>query len=212
MDCPLCLTPLQQAIDAFYFACHDCGALVKHHSHYVSADEERSIYEVHNNDVHDFGYQRFTAPITDAILLRYPPSACGLDYGCGTGPVIATQLWALGYAVTLYDPFFYPDTAYLQRRYDYIFSCEVFEHFYQPRQELQRLVQLLKPGGNLYIMTQLYSPGTPFHNWHYRRDPTHVFIYTRATMEKITRLFPLRLTQLTDRLVVFCKCAEAEET
>jgi SAM-dependent methyltransferase len=201
----LCNTTLNKMADEYYFICHECGAYLKDKKHYLDIHQEKERYQEHENDVEDIRYQKFTSPITDAILEQYTPKNLGLDYGCGTGPVIAKILTDNGFKVKLYDPYFYPDEEYLQHQYDYIYSCEVFEHFYHPKQEIEKLVGLLKSGGRLYIMTHLYQSDIDFKNWYYRNDPTHVFIYTEKTIHFIAKKYQLTIEKITDRLVIFKK-------
>lgn len=198
--------------DEIYFICYTCGAYVKDIRLYVSYLEEKARYEKHNtryekhnNDVSDVHYQKFTSPITEAILLNHSKEELGLDYGCGTGPVISKQLIDRGFQVNLFDPFFYPDQDYLNYQYYYIFSCEVFEHFHQPKQEIQKLLKLLKPNGKLYIMTHLYDDKTDFINWYYRNDPTYVFIFTKKTFEYIASHYNLNIEKSTERLIILRK-------
>lgn len=205
MNCSLCDTVLVQKADEHYFICSSCGAYVKDQNDYLSAEEEKLRYEAHNNDVNDIHYQKFTSPITNAILNTFSPSHLGLDYGCGTGPVISKVLRDKGYQVNLYDPYFYPDSAYLLHQYDYIFSCEVFEHFQNPKKEIGKLVGLLKDGGHLLIMTHLFENQTDFSKWYYRNDPTHVFIYTKKTMQWIAEMFSLSIEKMGEREVRFKK-------
>lgn len=205
MNCTLCETKLYETADEYYYICSTCGAYVKDEKYYLSSKKEKKRYKEHDNDVHDEGYQNFTSPITDAILEDHNADQLGLDYGSGTGPVISKQLRDQGYQVKLYDPFFHPDKDYLNHRYDYVFSCEVFEHFYEPKQEIEKLLELLKPKGRLYIMTHLYSPEIEFENWYYRNDPTHVFIYTSKTIAFIAKKYRLEIEEMTDRLIVLRK-------
>jgi len=202
MECPLCQTLLTHQIDTHYYTCETCFALVKDKAYYFSATKEKEHYEFHNNDVNDTGYQKFTSPITNAILSRFRPETLGLDFGCGKGPVITKQLVDKGYKVNLYDPYFYPDLSYKNHRYDYIFSCEVFEHFYHPHQEIMQLKCLLKPKGVLLVMTHLYENQVPFESWYYRKDETHVFIYTRKTVEYIAEKYNFTILQLSERFFV----------
>jgi SAM-dependent methyltransferase len=125
----------------------------------------------------------------------------GLDFGSGTGPVITKQLLEKGYHVNLYDPYFAPFDDYLQHKYDYIFSCEVFEHFYNPQFEIKRLVNLLKPQGHLLIMTHVFNHQKPFNDWYYKNDPTHVFIYTPKTFDYIAKNFGLKALEIGERFV-----------
>ncbi len=208
MNCTLCTTQLKNKADNYYFICPTCGAYVKDKKYYISEEQEKKVYNTHNNDVNDIRYQHFTSPITNEILKDFEPSHLGLDYGCGTGPVISKQLIDKGFRVKLYDPFFHPSKAYLKYQYDYIFSCEVFEHFYQPKQEIEKLLSLLKPNGKLLVMTHLYNHSIDFYNWYYRNDPTHVFIYTKSTIDYLVKKYELTIEKGNERLTVFKK-AEA---
>lgn len=203
--CSLCSTVLQDSLDETYFQCSGCGALVRDPRKHLSAEEEKGRYLEHNNDVFDEGYRTFTSPISRFVLEHYSPEHKGLDFGCGPGPVIATVLAENGYEVTLYDPFFHPDESYKQTTYDFIFSCEVFEHFHHPHKEIEALVGLLNAGGRLMVMTHVWNPSIPFRNWYYRNDPTHVFIYTASTIDFIADHFQLLIETRTDRLVVYRK-------
>ena len=205
MKCILCDTNLLEMADEYYFICSICGASVKDEKYYLESIEEKERYKEHDNDVNDVRYQDFTSHITDAILATHSKEQLGLDYGSGTGPVISKQLKDEGCQVKLYDPFFHPNEDYLNYYYDYIFSCEVFEHFHEPKQEIEKLLELLKPGGRLYIMTHLYNLEIDFEHWYYRNDPTHVFIYTLETIEFIAEKYTLTLEEQTDRLVIFKK-------
>jgi SAM-dependent methyltransferase len=205
MQCTLCNNILTDKKDGSYYICGTCGAYVKDIKFYLSAEDEKKRYMEHNNDVNDPGYQKFTSPITNAVLKRFMPNHLGLDYGCGTGPVISEMLRANDYKITLYDPFFYPGSSYLNCRYDYIVCCEVIEHFYKPKEEIEKLLGILKPGGYLYIMTHLYDTSINFKNWYYRNDPTHVFILAEPTVKYIAGKYQLHIEALTDRLIVFSK-------
>lgn len=205
MICTLCENPLKNKIDNAFFECEVCNAIVKNSKLYITNQQEKKRYETHNNDVNDVRYQDFTSPITSFILKNYTQNHLGLDYGCGTGPVISKQLHNKGFRVQLYDPFFYPDEGYLNLKYDYIFSCEVFEHFYQPKLEIEKLLGLLKPEGRLLIMTHQFDGVIDFTKWYYRKDPTHVFIYTKKTFEYIADTYQLTIENQDNRFVILKK-------
>jgi 2-polyprenyl-3-methyl-5-hydroxy-6-metoxy-1,4-benzoquinol methylase len=206
MLCTLCYNDLRQQIDKQHWLCENCGAYLKDTAHYLDPEAEQGRYELHNNDINDAGYIHFLSPIINAVLQDFKPEHQGLDYGCGAGPAITHVLRQSGYTVQLYDPYFHPDLDYLNLTYDYIFSCEVFEHFYKPKQEIEKLIGLLKPGGKLYIMTHLFDAQIQdFPNWYYKKDPTHVFIYTEQTMRFIAQRYQLVLEKIEGRLIVFGK-------
>jgi SAM-dependent methyltransferase len=207
MNCTLCQKPLSISIDTEYFHCQNCQAYVMKQALWLDPKAEKERYDMHKNDIYDARYRDFVSPISNAIKSDFTAKHQGLDYGCGPGPVIAKVLEEANYQVRLYDPYYQPDETYLTELYDYIFSCEVFEHFTQPKAEIEKLVGLLKPKGRIYIMTDPYdaSIGIPFENWYYRKDPTHVFIYTYDTMRYIAQNFPLKLVCMEKRLIVFEK-------
>jgi len=205
MECPLCDSFLKIQIDTYFFKCETCLAYVKSSQFYLTPSQEKHRYQQHNNDVNDINYQNFTSPITNSIIKNHTKNQIGLDFGCGTGPVISKQLTDMGYNIKLYDPFFYPDKDYLNYQYHFIFSCEVFEHLQQPKSEINNLVKILHHKGKMYVMTHFYQTSINFKNWYYRNDPTHVFIYTQQTMAFIAKAFNLKINKITDRLVIFEK-------
>ena len=205
MNCTLCATFLTEKADADYYICPNCHAYLKRDDLYFNEANEKNHYEQHNNDVNDAGYKNFTAPVTNTILEYCSTDMLGLDYGCGKGPVISKQLLEKGYRVDLFDPYFYPNTSYLNNTYDYIFSCEVFEHFYNPFEEITKLHSILKSDGLLIVKTHLYNNQTDFKNWYYRKDLTHVFIYTFKTFEYIAKRFGFDIFTLEEKLVVLRK-------
>ena len=152
--------------------------------------------------MHDNGYQRFVSPISNRILTDHTPEERGLDFGSGTGPVISKVLQDADYKIEQYDPIFKPDASLLTSRYDYIVCCEVIEHFHDPAKEFQLLKTLLKNGGSLYCMTLLFHDGIDFANWHYQRDPTHVFIYRADTLEWVRAHYNFSTMSIEDRLIV----------
>ncbi len=204
MQCPLCNTRLVTEKDDEYFECNTCYGLVKNKRLYPDEKEELMVYSEHKNDVHDPGYQKFTSPITGYILANFEPHHKGLDFGSGPGPVISKVLKDFGYTIKQYDPYFADNPGLLADKYDYIAACEVIEHFYNPDKEYRRLKGMLKPGGQLICMTSLYHKGIEFNNWHYRRDPTHVFIYQKKTIEYIARNYGFDSFEISnDRRIIW---------
>lgn len=201
--CPLCNSLPLKEVQNHYWLCSTCKGIFKHPDYHLSAKEEKAHYKTHNNDVFDKGYRKFVSPITSQIIKRFTPQHLGLDYGAGTGPVITKVLEEKGYKVALYDPFFHPNTEVLNHPYDYIACCEVAEHFHQPLKEFERLKSLLKPKGQLLMMTHLYNPNISFAHWYYKNDPTHVFIYQKETILWLKEKLVFDETKINDRLITF---------
>lgn len=168
-----------------YYKCGNCSSVVMDPDDYVTLQQEKARYETHNNDVNDPGYQEFVTPITEKVLDNHGKQEYGLDYGSGTGPVITKLLRDRGYRINTYDPFFDGDWSLLEHTYHYIVCCEVVEHFHKPSLEFRKLRELLKPGGSLYCMTQLFDSGIDFDSWSYKNDETHVIFYHPRALEWI---------------------------
>jgi hypothetical protein len=206
MNCPLCNAKSQffsKTRGREYYQCSLCLSVFLTPSQRLSAEHEGERYCKHNNDIHSVGYQKFVGPMVDAVKLRFPPNHSGLDYGAGPGPVASYLLENLGYSITKYDPFFFPSTNVLNRKYDFIICSEVAEHFYNPYLEFQRLKGLLNPNGALFCLTELFNDEVIFDAWHYKNDETHVFFYHPRALEFIAKEFNFSSVQINERLIVF---------
>lgn len=192
MRCPVCEGPHGhpfQTIDGRAYArCTQCEATFLLPAYWPTPEAERAEYELHRNSPDDAGYRAFLARLAEPLLQRLAPGSSGLDFGCGPGPVLAGVLREAGHRVALYDPFFHPDDAALDEHHDFVTCTEVVEHFHHPAAEFRRLNDLLKPGGWLAVMTRFQTDDARFAQWHYRRDPTHVVFYRRATFEHLAQV------------------------
>jgi len=206
IPCPLCLnsgTVFYQFKERLYFKCSNCSGIFVDERLRPDRGTEKLRYETHNNDVNDKNYQRFVSPITSAILSAYTANDKGLDFGAGTGPVISKVLEDNNYSIVQYDPLFHSHPELLNDTYDYIACCEVIEHFYNPMEEFSLLKKILKTGGILYCMTDIYDESIDFHKWYYKNDPTHVFIYDKRTIHWIQKEFGFLNVTIADRLITF---------
>ena len=185
-----------------FFECSNCGSVFRDPANFPSPSEEKERYLTHNNDVNDPSYQAFVSPITEAVASHFSNKAKGLDYGAGTGPVIAKILSDRGYTIELYDPFFHPNRNVLDQAYDFVVCCEVIEHFHRPLDEFQRLFELLKPNGRLFCMTDPLTQEN-FDLWYYKDDPTHVIFYTDENLEWIREKVGFNGVIRNGRLVEF---------
>lgn len=207
-NCPLCnstSTLFCEKTKHLFYKCNTCHGIFRPKHTFLTAEEEKAHYEKHNNDVFDERYQNFVSPIVNAVLQDFSPEAKGLDFGSGTGPVIAKMLTDKGYQVQNYDLFFANEPSLLNQKYDYISCCEVMEHFHQPYKEFELLKSLLLPKGKLYCKTEVFNNQKPFENWYYKDDFTHVFIYQHKTLEWIKTKFHFSNLVIKEKLIVFEK-------
>ena len=205
-NCPLCnsfSTLFCEKPKHLFYKCTNCEGIFRPKHTFLTAEAEKEHYEKHNNDVFDERYQNFVSPIVNAVLLDFTPEAKGLDFGSGTGPVIAKMLTDKGFQVQNYDLFFANEPSLLKEKYDYVSCCEVMEHFHHPYQEFELLKSLLLPKGKLFCKTEVYNNQTPFENWYYKDDFTHVFIYQLKTLEWIQKNLRFSKVSVYDKLIVF---------
>lgn len=207
--CPLCHAPgpahFASLREGEYWRCPACGLTFLHPDGHPDAAAERAQYETHENDPLDPGYRRFLGRLAEPLVARLPAGAEGLDYGCGPGPALAMMLREAGFPTAVYDPFYVPDTAPLERQWDFITCTEVVEHFHHPAVEFDRLHGLLRPGGWLGVMTELLTDDARFAGWRYRRDPTHVAFYSEAVLTWIARRYGYALQRPGRNVALFCK-------
>lgn len=186
-----------------YYKCANCLAIYMDSESFVSKDKEIERYKEHNNNVNDLGYQKFVNPIVNKVLSNYKNTHKGLDFGCGTGPVVTKLLRDKAYNITTYDPFFDNNIKALKTTYDYIVCCEVIEHFHNPLQEFQLLKSLLNSKGKLFCMTDVYNETIVFDNWYYRNDQTHVIFYQQKTLEWLAKHLNFSKVTVEKRLIIF---------
>lgn len=206
--CPLCGNigdVLFKHHKRLYFQCNNCFGIFIDPKHILSNKAEMHRYKQHNNDVENEKYQQFVLPITSSILKDYKAKHTGLDFGAGTGPVISKILDDNNYQIVQYDPYFHNYPKLLEAKYDYVVCCEVMEHFSNPQKEFLTLVNLLKPLGRLYCMTNLYDENTNWDNWHYMDDPTHIFIYHKETIQWIKEEFGFSDVKIESRLITYLR-------
>lgn len=206
-ECLLCRSAYVSVfanLDRRYWRCRDCRLTFVEPSQRPGRDEERDEYLLHENSVDDPGYRAFLNQVLDPLIARigrYHRTA--LDYGSGPGPAMQAMLREAGIETAVYDPFFAPNTAVLERTYDVITCTEAAEHFHDPMREFERLAGMLAPRGILAVMTSLLEAATDFASWHYRRDRTHVCFYSDATMQFLADHFGWKYERISPRVHFF---------
>ncbi|MEX2361472.1 MAG: class I SAM-dependent methyltransferase [Gammaproteobacteria bacterium] len=206
LDCPLCgaRSSTRLAVSSGdYRHCNDCDFVFLEPAQRPSAKAERAYYGTHDNRVDDPAYRRFLSQLADPLLARLAPGAGGLDFGAGPGPALAAMLTERGHPTDIYDVFFAPDTAVLDRAYDFVTCTEVVEHLHAPAREFGLFGSLLARGGWLGLMTELRPPLAAFPAWYYHRDPTHVSFYSEATMRWLARAYGWEIDLMQPRVIIF---------
>lgn len=188
--CPLCrtknkLSSVKGLDDRSYNLCEECYLISVPGEQLLSEQEEKKRYLTHENGIQFEGYVKFLRRAIDPALDFIEKDAVGLDYGCGPGPALSKLLDREGYACEDYDPFFKEHD--LNKKFGYIFSTEVFEHFSDPAREIERIKTLLEDNGILIIMTERWIDQEQFSKWYYTKDDSHVCFYHLKTFDYICR-------------------------
>jgi len=178
--CPLCGTAEVYLIECktrLYHRCEVCRLVHLEPSQRLSEEDEKAVYDDHENVIDDPGYRRFLSRAFEEVRKRTPAPAKGLDFGCGPGPALVAMAREAGYTMAQYDKYYHPDESALTGQYDFITSTEVVEHLAAPLPILDRLWSLLAPAGVLVLQTKRVLDDERFRSWHYRNDPTHITFF-----------------------------------
>ena len=183
--CPLCRA---QGVSKFfagkrrdYLHCPVCSLVFVPPSQFLTAEDEKQRYDLHQNSPDDAMYRSFLDRLYSPLQQRLGPGSSGLDFGSGPAPTLSRMFEETGHSVTLFDLYYENAPAVLDRQYDFITASEVAEHLREPRKELDRLWACLKPGGWLGIMTKFFADRAAFPRWYYKDDPTHICFFSRAS-------------------------------
>lgn len=205
MNCTLCnnkTTLFSEYQERAFYICNNCETVLLHPDYYLNNQEEKGRYDLHSDDVNAVGYQNFVKPITDEVSRCFMKNDKGLDFGCGKTEIVKYVLEQQGFDIKGYDPFYFNDKQLLQAKYNYITSCEVIEHLYQPKEVFEQLYSMLLPGGKLFLKTSLYNLELDFEKWWYKNDPTHVTLYTPKSLEFIKESMGFTSLEISKKLIV----------
>ena len=189
-----------------FLSCQTCHLIFVPAEQHVSAEEEKSQYDLHDNRPDDPAYRTFLNRMFLPMQDRLKAASDGLDFGAGPGPTLSLMFEEAGHRMRIYDHFYAPALSTLGQTYDFITATEVVEHLHHPGFELDRLWSLLKPGGLLGVMTQLVPEHTPFADWYYLKDPTHVCFFSQSTCKWLAEQWQAELTFPRNTVMLFHKC------
>jgi 2-polyprenyl-3-methyl-5-hydroxy-6-metoxy-1,4-benzoquinol methylase len=201
MDCLLCSAKSITFEDSFW-KCLNCDLIFKDPKDFPSFESEKARYETHNNDALDPAYLKYLDRLFSLTDLK---SGSILDYGCGPSKGLAALVKTKALneiSVESYDPIFFKQ-ADLNKKYDLVFASESFEHFFDPKVEVKKVLDLLAPQGKLAVSTEFHD-GKVMSEWWYARDPTHVVFYGLKTFEFLAEKYSLEILCLKNPHLI-CK-------
>lgn len=209
VSCPLCtgtrIEPFAQDSRRCYFECQCCRLVFVDQQDFLSAEEEKNVYDQHQNNPQDSGYRQFLSRLFDPVLAQLGGTAQGLDFGSGPGPTLSLMFEEAGYPMTIFDHFYANDQRVWDRSYDFITTSEVVEHIHQLGPELDRLWSHLNAGGVLGVMTKMVTDAEAFSRWHYKNDPTHVRFFSRQTFHWLAQKWQAEYEFVGSDVVLLCK-------
>lgn len=188
-----------------YYHCHQCDLIFVPTRFHLCSEEERKIYDLHENDPNDIHYRNFLSKLCNPMAEKLATPSEGLDFGCGPGPTLSKMLVEQGYKCAIYDKFYADDMSVLNADYDFVTSTEVVEHLENPKGVFATLFNLTKTTkGPVGIMTKLHPQNLKsFANWHYKNDPTHITFYSTLTMNVLARRYQREVQIIGDDVVIF---------
>lgn len=197
MMCPLCKgsssSLYHQDKSRSYYQCQSCTLVYVPREELVSAAEEKTRYDLHENSETDQSYINYLSGIRDVILPHITKSDHGLDFGSGRTTLLEKLFIEHGYQMKSYDLYFHDHPELLKDKYDYIIMSEVIEHLRAPEADLKNLTTMLKPGSSLFVKTKLLpEEKDKFGDWFYKRDKTHVQFFTAGSFQKFGEFFGLK--------------------
>ncbi len=211
-ECPLCrrggVFLFFEDKHRTYLCCPTCTLIFVPEKYWLSREDEKITYDLHENNAKDKGYRQFLSRLSTPLLARLPAKQKGLDFGCGPGPTLSTIFIEQGHQMDLYDPYYCNDPAVFERKYDFICATEVMEHLSAPHRQLAAVFKMLKPGGWLGVMTKLVTDKQAFSSWHYIRDLTHICFYSQSTFRYLAQQFNAKLYFVVDDVVLLKKNCE----
>ncbi len=207
MECKICGSDIsvkksKKGNNLFGFC--DCCMFVEKINKVDSLSEEKE-YDRHNNSVENIGYVNYLSNFLEEAVEPFVKKGLHLDYGCGPGPVLHELMKKRGFNSKTYDYYYQHDKDYSNYKYDIITSTEVFEHFHDPIENIEKILMLLKEGGVLAIMTSFVKSEPEFYDWWYIRDITHVSFYHIKTFGYLAKKYNLEIVYTNNVNIIVLK-------
>lgn len=205
--CPLCdsnkVQPYYSNENASYLCCSDCDLIFLPKRFHLNNIDEKSRYDLHQNNANDVGYRQFLSAIFNPVEKYLDSNSKGLDFGCGPGPTLSLMFEEAGHSVDLFDKYYQNNSSVFSNQYDFISATEVLEHLSHPQMELDRLISMLNPHGVLAVMTQILTKKVDFATWYYKNDPTHIAFFSEKTLQFLANKWQARVEIIGDNVALF---------
>ncbi len=170
---------------------------------HLPPEAERERYAHQKTAPADPNYRKFLSRLFQPLEKKLTPGAYGLDFGCGPGPTLSLMFKEAGYDCAIYDLHYADDPSVFEKKYDFLTCSETMEHLYRPREEFERFLKLVRPGGWIGIMTQLRDSAPDFDKWFYKDDETHVCFFSKKSFQTLEKTYGLHVEFFSNGVVLF---------
>ncbi len=176
-----------------YFKCSACHFIQTETPYWLEESYDRPIAK---SDVGLVSRSSSSAQVTAKIIsLYFNSKGKFIDYGCGYG-LFVRMMRDKGFDFYGYDKYcqnLFSESfeADLDQKYELVTAFEVFEHFVEPLEEIEKLLRLSR---NILFSTQLLPAAHPKPNdwWYYAlHEGQHISLYTPQSLVKIAQRFNL---------------------
>ena len=204
MKCKICQSPsipfsqgkVLDKYDINYFQCSHCGFVQTEEPFWL---EEAYADAIASSDVGLVWRNNQFSPITNNILFKFfNLNGKFLDYGAGYGLFVRLMrdlgwdfYWYDKYCQNLFAKSF--EAKIEQKIYELVTAFEVFEHFVNPLEEIEKILEF---SDNILFSTELLPANNPKPDdwWYYAlQEGQHIAIYTNKALSIIADKFHLNL-------------------
>ena len=177
--------------DVAYYQCKNCGFGQTEQPYWL---EEAYISPMNLSDTGVMFRSERMSKITTALLFFFfNKKGTFLDYAGGLG-VFTRQMRDIGFDFLWNDPYTKNELARgfegdLNRKYDAVTTFESFEHFENPYQEIEKILQITD---TVILSTDLIDFPAPAHKdwWYYASEHgQHVAFYSQKAFQEIAKKY-----------------------
>ncbi len=200
-----------------YNFCDNCKSVFLDDNFFLSSENQKDRYLLHNNSLDDFGYKNYLEKFFEQVLsVAKIKNHTFLDYGSGPNPCLVElvkEKYPEFLVVEGWDLFFTKDFVPKENFYSLITCLEVAEHFENPKESFLHIKSLLKDDGILAVQTQIFyseddfeKTSKKFATWWYKEDTTHVTFYSKEGLIACCESAGLKfIKEINKNLFVFTK-------
>ena len=197
--CRLCgfdrLTLVSQDKRRAFYICENCELISVPKRYWLSADDEKKRYELHNNTLSNDGYVKFLSQMADEVQKVCDSNSRVLDFGSGANAVLSQLLNKKNINCRAYDPLFDKFLQNSGERFNIIVLCEVIEHLKNIRGEFEFIDKHLSKDGKIILRTQIYYDISKFSGWWYAQDAAHINFFNKKSLQTTAGLLNKELKE-----------------